>query len=293
MARASTQRKRRPRPPAQRSAQSAEDLMFFPKLRRRAKWVFLLLAIAFGGGFLIFGVGAGGSGIGDYVADLLNRPVSSEGPSLDDAREAAAERPNDPRARLDLARAAQREAQVDEAIAAYESYRALRPRDEDALRSLSALYGQKVAEAQRRAAVATNEAQEASLPQTFAPEDSPFLQELTGNAISERVSARAEARAQAANAEAQRLSNLQLDIYRDLTLLVDDEPLLFLQLAQASENAQDYESAVAAYEQFLELAPNNPNAEQIEQRVDALKTFIEQTGGGGTGDGSTGGSAGE
>jgi tetratricopeptide (TPR) repeat protein len=288
MARASTQRKRRTRPPAQRSAKSAEDLMFFPKLRRRAKWVFLLLAIAFGGGFLIFGVGAGGSGIGDYVADLLNRPVSTDGPGLEGAREAVAEKPNDPQARLDLARAAQREGQVDEAIAAYERYRAMRPQDEDALRSLAALYGQKVAEAQQNAAVATNAAQEASLPQTFAPEDSPFLQEITGNAISERVSARAEARAQTANAEAQRLSNLQLDVFRDLTLLVDDDPLLFLQFAQASENAQDYESAVAAYEQFLELAPNNPNAEQIEQRIEALKTFMEQTGGTGTGDGSEG-----
>ena len=268
--------------------------MFFPKLRRRAKWVFLLLAIAFGGGFLIFGVGAGGSGIGDYVADLLNRPVSSDGPGLEDAREAVAENPDDAQARLDLARAAQREAQVDEAIDAYEGYRTMRPRDEDALRSLAALYGQQVAEAQRRAAVATNEAQEASLPQTFAPENSPFLQEITGNALSERVSARAEARAQAANAEAQRLSQLQLDVFRDLTLLVDDDPLLFLQFAQASENAQDYQSAIAAYEQFLELAPNNPNAEQIEQRIEALRTFAEQTGGGGgTGDASAGGSSGD
>ena len=73
---------------------------------------------------------------------------------------------------------------------------------------------------------------------------------------------------------------------------MDDDPLLFLQFAQASENAQDYQSAIAAYEQFLELAPNNPNAEQIEQRIEALKTFVEQTGGGGTGDASAGGSDG-
>ena len=57
--------------------------MFFPKLRRRAKWVFLVLAVFFGGGFLIFGVGTGaGSGIGDYFADLLNRPISTQGPAL-------------------------------------------------------------------------------------------------------------------------------------------------------------------------------------------------------------------
>ena len=266
--------------------------MFFPKLRRRAKWVFLLLAIAFGGGFLIFGVGAGGSGIGDYVADLLNRPVSSEGPSLEDAREAVVEKPNDPQARLDLARAAQREAQVDEAIGAYERYRTLRPRDEDALRSLAALYGQQIAQAQQRAAVAANEAQEASLPQTFAPEDSPFVQEITGNPISESVSSRAQARADAANAEVQRLARLQIDVFSDLTLIVADDPLLFLQFAQASENAQDYASAVAAYESFLDLAPNNPNAEQIEERIEALELFMEQTGGG-SGDETGGGSSGE
>ncbi len=97
--------------------------MFFPKLRRRAKWVFLFLAIAFAFSFVFFGVGAGGSGIGDYLSDLLNRPVSSDTPSLDDAQEAVAERPNDPEAQLDLARAAQAEGDVDLAIAAYEEYR--------------------------------------------------------------------------------------------------------------------------------------------------------------------------
>ena len=252
--------------------------MFFPKLRRRAKWVFLVLAVFFGGGFLIFGVGTGaGSGIGDYFADLLNRPISTQGPALEDAREAVAERPNDPEARLDLARAAQREAQIDEAIAAYESYRAMRPRDEDALRSLAALYGQQIAQAQERAAVASGEAQEASLPRTLAPQDSPFLQEVLGNSITDSIST-----------EAQRLSSLQLDVYQDLTLLADDDPLLWIQFAQASENAQDYESAVTAYERFLELAPNNPNAEQIRERIDALEVISGQGGGGGSGSGSDG-----
>lgn len=270
--------------------------MFFPKLRRRAKWVFLVLAVFFGGGFLIFGVGTGaGSGIGDYFADLLNRPISTQGPELEDAREAVEERPNDPEARLDLARAAQREAQIDESIAAYESYRAMRPRDEDALRSLAALYGQQIAQAQERAAIASSEAQEASLPRTFAPQDSPFLQEVLGNSITESISSQAEARAAAANTEAQRLSSLQLDVYQDLTLLADDDPLLWIQFAQASENAQDYESAVTAYERFLELAPNNPNAEQIRERIDALEVISGggasqpgQDGGGGSEGGSDG-----
>lgn len=261
--------------------------MFFPKLRRRAKWVFLFLAIAFAGSFVFFGVGAGGSGIGDYLSDLFNRPVQGEGPSLEDARGAVQERPNDPEARLELANAAQREGEVDEAIGAFERYRTMRPEDSDAMRTLAALYGQKIAEAQQRADIASSQAQEASLPRTLAPEDSPFLQEILGNEITDSISAQAEARANAANAEVQRLATLQRSVFQDLTALVDDDPLLLLQFAQSSEAAQDYESAIAAYEDFLDLAPNNPNAAQIEERIETLKLIsgVGQDGAsGGSGD---------
>ena len=82
---------------------------------------------------------------------------------------------------------------------------------------------------------------------------------------------------------------LQQAVLADLVELVDDEPLIFLQYAQASEAAQDYETAIEAYEEFLAKAPNNPNAELIEQRVESLKVIagIDQ---GGTGDEGTGGS---
>ena len=169
MARASTQRKRRPRPPAQQRAAQAEDLMFFPKLRRRAKWVFLFLAIAFAGSFVFFGVGAGGSGIGDYLSDLFNRPVSSDTPSLDDAQRGRGRAAERSRGSARPRKAAQAEGDLDLAIAAYEEYRALRPEDTDALRTLAALYGTQIAEARERATIASNEAAEASLPNTLAP----------------------------------------------------------------------------------------------------------------------------
>ena len=43
-----------PRPRAS-TAPSIEDTMFFPRLRRHAKWMFVLLALVFGLGFVIFG----------------------------------------------------------------------------------------------------------------------------------------------------------------------------------------------------------------------------------------------
>ena len=49
------------------TAPSIEDTMFFPRLRRHAKWMFVFLAVALGGGFVLFGVGAGGTGVGDIL----------------------------------------------------------------------------------------------------------------------------------------------------------------------------------------------------------------------------------
>jgi tetratricopeptide (TPR) repeat protein len=248
--------------------------MFFPKLRKKAKWVFLFIALVFGLGFLVAGVGTGfGSGLGDYVADLFNRPISTGGPDLEDARKAVQENPDNAEALLDLARAAQREGRVEESIGAFERYLVIEPVDTDALRTLSALYGQRIAEAQQRASIAQNQAEEYSLPRTFAPDDSPFTQELSTNPISQTLSSQAEARAALANEQASRYLDLQLGALATLTELVKDEPLLFLQYAQAAESAQDYVTAVGAYESFLELAPNHRAAEEIAQRVELLKQF--------------------
>jgi tetratricopeptide (TPR) repeat protein len=254
--------------------------MFFPKLRRRAKWVFLFLAIAFAGSFVFFGVGAGGSGIGDYISDLFNRPVNTDTPSLGDAREAVAERPNDPEARLDLARAAQVVGELDLAISSFEQYRTMKPEDTDALRTLAALYGTKIAEAQQRAAIAGNDAAEASLPNTLAPQDSEFLQDLTQNPLTQPQVDEAQARANVANAEVQRLAIAQNGVFLKLTELVADDPLLYLQAANAAETAQDYASAVTAYEAYLDLQPNSPNAEQVQQRIETLKTVAGLDGSG-------------
>src|ERR671933_1407707 len=111
MARASSKRRKRTRSNARRSAprrattySSAEDLMFFPRLRKRAKWIFALLALVFAIGFVAFGVGAGGSGIGDFLAQIF-RGGSSSGPSVEDAQAKLKENPKDAAAQLELAKA--------------------------------------------------------------------------------------------------------------------------------------------------------------------------------------------
>ena len=71
--------------------------MFFPRLRRHAKWMFVFLAVALGGGFVLFGVGAGGTGVGDILRGGGNR---SGIPSVSSAEKETQKRPLDVKATI-------------------------------------------------------------------------------------------------------------------------------------------------------------------------------------------------
>jgi tetratricopeptide (TPR) repeat protein len=275
MARASTtQRRRRPQPPARRPAPSPEDLMFFPKLRKRAKWVFLMLAVLFALSVVFFGVGTGipGANPWDAIQGLFEERRASGGPSVDAAQERVAENPKDAKARLDLANALQAEGRTPDAIAQLEVYTEMKPRDTNALQQLAALYDAQATEAQNSAIEAQLEAQRHVFPETFAPpEQSRIREETGGGAIAETVTAQAGQRASAAYQEMQAAYSKEADAYRKLTRLVPDDPLLHLQLGQASQFAGDTKGAVAAYKQYLVLAPDDPNAPLVRQELRRLQ----------------------
>jgi tetratricopeptide (TPR) repeat protein len=272
MARAPAQRRRRAQSHARKSARSAEDLMFFPKLRRRAKWVFLLLAIAFGIGFVAFGVGTGVSGtsIGDVLRDFLGQ--QDTGGSIEDARKAALANPKDADAQFAYANALQARGRTQEAIAALEAYTALKPKDTDALRQLANLWGSVANEARQEQQVATIQATEASAASSIAVPDSDFLRDVEQNKIAQTLAEQANARASAAASRAQTAAGRQQTVYEQLTLLIPDDPSIFLSLGIAAQEANDAESAIAAYKKFLDLAPNDPSAAQVKQQID----FLEQ-----------------
>lgn len=279
MARASTQRRRRPRSHAPRSKprSSPEDLMFFPRLRRRAKWVFLFLAIAFGLGFVAFGVGTGVSGtsLGDVLQDFLNR--EPEGiQSVEDARKAAQERPNDVQAQITYATALQANGSRPEAIAVLERYTTRKPRDGQALRQLALMWGAEAGLAREAAQIASAEAQQISLQETLAPtEGGGFFQEVAGNRISETLAQEAQAKASEAQGRALRAAREEATAWRDLSLLTPEDSGVFLQLGIASEGSGDIEAAIAAYEKFLELAPDDSRADVVQQQIDLLKANQE------------------
>jgi cytochrome c-type biogenesis protein CcmH/NrfG len=79
MARAAANRNKRPKPAPQKQPQQQravkhsggagiESTLFFVRLRKNARWVFIFLALVFAGGFVFFGVGSGSTGVSDLFS---------------------------------------------------------------------------------------------------------------------------------------------------------------------------------------------------------------------------------
>ncbi len=246
--------------------------MFFPKLRRKAKWVFLVIALAFGLSFVVAGVGSGfGSGIGDYLADIFDRQPGAGGPSVDDARERVEENPRDHEAQLALANALQANARTEEAIAAFERYRELQPNDQEALQSLASLYLIKAGEAEQRARAAQIEASRAFFANELQDPQSELTQSLGADPITSYRQEQATQAYQAAFAEATGAYGKEAEVWKKLTELEPEEPSFFFELGRASQQAGDTEAAIAAYERFIELSPEDTRAEQLQELVKQLK----------------------
>ena len=242
--------------------------MFFPKLRRNAKWVFLFLAVVFALGFVGFGVGAGGVGIGDVFRGSGDSGV----PALSDAREKVSENPQDPQAFRDLATAAQAEQETDVAIEALEGYIGLKPKDTDALRELAGLYLVQVDEARQDYQIA--EVRSAYLGTSGALFQTIQLggRPLDPDPISNAVSTYYSTDVQEALGKAQQASTSSIEMYRRIAALTPKDPNVQLELAEAARNGGDSATAISAYQKYLDLVPaGDPTAREVERVLKELR----------------------
>lgn len=246
--------------------------MFFPKLRRRAKWVFAFLAVAFGMSFVVAGVGSGfGSGIGDYLSELFNRqPGTDVGGQIQDARERVEANPQDADAQLELANALAADGQTSEAITALEAYVELDASNEEALQQLAGLY-----------LIRANEADERAERARSASGVAFFNVELYGNELSQAFGAGPFVEAQqqrtseaysAAALEAQQWHAEEAAIWEKLVDLQPEDSRYLLELGRSKQQANEIPGAIEAYEKYIEVAPeDDPTAEQVEQLLTQLR----------------------
>lgn len=244
--------------------------MFFPKLRRHAKWMFVFLALVFGLGFVIFGIGSDqGTGVGDLFRDGGG---GSGNISISDARERVQENPKNAEAKRQLATALQTEGQTSEAIVVLGDYIALRPKDEDALRELASLHLTKGTARQR-------EAQETQFRASFITGDPAFSiqlevgegQSLASDPIIQAVSTETSELVTAAYTEAQEAFTSATETYERIVALAPRDPNVQLELAQTAQQAGNFPRAIEAYKRFLVLAPDDATAPLVKQQIEQLQ----------------------
>ena len=250
------------------TAPSIEDTMFFPRLRRHAKWMFVFLAVALGGGFVLFGVGAGGTGVGD----VFRGAGGSSGPSVSDAQEKTEKNPKNVEAWRELSTAYQAANKTDEAIGAQRTVVVLAPKDTNALRELASLYlaqaGAKQTEAQILQTRAAYQGAGQGFPGAFtSPAGQPLLEDSISNLLRTQASPKIQELAQAA----QNASVESVSAYKRIVVISPKDPNVRLELAQAAQQAGDAVTTISAFEAFLKLAPDDPNAPIVKQQLTQLR----------------------
>src|SRR5436189_1035247 len=132
---------------AARRPPTVEQTMFFPRLRRQAKWVFVFLAFVFAAGFVFFGVGSGSTGLGDLLRGNFNIFGSGGGSTTSTAVKNALKRtqahPKEPEAWRALAPAYSGDGKLAQANTANEHLLKLKPNDASTLQSVAACYETK------------------------------------------------------------------------------------------------------------------------------------------------------
>ncbi|MGN6378142.1 MAG: tetratricopeptide repeat protein [Gaiellales bacterium] len=123
--------------------------MLFEKIRRTQKPVFLFLAVMFGLGFALLGVGSSGN---INALDFLHLGGGSSNPnSISSLNAAVSKDPNNAGAWIRLAQAYTAAGQPDQAVNAYSSYLRLRSKDTSALSAASTLLEQQAVQNLRNA----------------------------------------------------------------------------------------------------------------------------------------------
>jgi tetratricopeptide (TPR) repeat protein len=254
--------RRRRRAQSATPTRAAEKSMFFPKLRRQAKWVFVFLALVFALGFVVFGVGSGG-GIG--LGDLFNSGGNSQETASDSkAREQIKKNPNNAVAYQDLATALQTKGDLRGAAAALAKYSKLRPRNTDALASLAGLYTALGTRLQTDITTAQLKSQESS----FATAVDTGLQAKNQSVVGQNVIF--QSLADLSNSKLSTLYQRQQDdfnkayeVNQRIVRLDPKDANAQLNLGQAAP--------IAAYKKFIKLAPDDPTAALVRQQIKALR----------------------
>jgi tetratricopeptide (TPR) repeat protein len=267
----------------QKAAPSWEEELFFSRLRRHTKWVYILLAVVFAAGFVVLGVGSGSTGIGDVLSNLFKGNTgSSLSSQIKDDQKKIAAHPKDTAIYLDLANLYQQKQDQAAATATLQSALKANPKDLDVLSRLASIY-QGQADAARNVAA---DAQSALAAENATPPgldaSSTLGQAFTSDPLSQALKAKATdafsklgsafTKAEAAYqqlAVAARGTSQEANAQLQLASIAKDT-------LQVSGQPKDARIALAAYKRYLVLQPQGVQASLAKQTIQQLQAFLPQ-----------------
>jgi tetratricopeptide (TPR) repeat protein len=242
--------------------------LFFSRLRRRAKFMYVLLAVLFAITFAFLGVGSGTGGLDQLFANL-NIFGGGGGTSLSKALKEVQQHPSAPKSFRDLATAYEGKGDTASAIVALGEYTALAPKDASALNELGSLeLGQ--------ASTQTTDYQNAYAAEQLAAPSAAFLPTgKLGTAIGESPIEQAAATQANTNTSniAEQIGQDYTDAvgtYQRLAKLEPDNANVQFQLAQAAQTGGNNTVAIAAYRKYLKLNPDSSSANEVKALIKQL-----------------------
>lgn len=242
--------------------------LFFTKLRKRAKYIYVLLAVLFAITFAFLGVGSGQGGGLDQLFQGLNI-FSSGGNDVSKAQKHIKDHPKDPKGYKDLATAYEAKGDTGNAVSALQEYTNLKPKDAKAWTELGGLQLNQAQTYLQQYRTAYTNRQLLAPSQSFLPAGK-LGQALGTNQVEQAASQNADANIQDLQQRTQLAYNNALTSYDKVTKLTPDDSNAWFQFAQVAQQAGNPTAAVTGYKRYLKLNPDSTSKAQIEQLIKQL-----------------------
>ena len=265
----------------QKAPPSWEEQLFFSRLRRHAKVIYVLLAVVFAAGFVLLGVGSGSGGVADVLSNLFHGSTgSSVSSQIKSDQKKIAAHPRNTEPYLDLATLYQQQQDQAAATATLESALKVKPKDLDVLSRLASIYQSQAENARNAAADAQAALAAANATPPGVDANSTFGQAFTADPLSQTLKTQAtEAFTKVGTAFTKAESS-----YKRLAAAASgtsEEANAQLQLAsiakdtlQVTGQPEHARLAIAAYRRYLKLEPNGVQATLAKQTIAQLQAFL-------------------
>ena len=280
MARGAAQTRRKPAKPEpkrkQRAAPSWEEQLFFSRLRRHAKVIYVALALVFAAGFVFLGVGSGSTGLGDILnGNFFGGGGGGTSSQIKDDEKKIERNPNNIEAYLDLAGIYQQQQEEAKALATLRRAQKVAPNNIDVLNRVAGIY-------RGRAELALTEAQNLQLAiqdnnivPPFVDPSSTLGQALAQDPYSASLTTRMnEAQTKASNSFKTAEAAYKRVAKAARGTSAEAGAQLQLGSVAASPVLADYPTAIAAFRRYLKLAPTGTNAAAVRQAIQQLQAAL-------------------